>query len=172
MIEYPVDQLPQLIDELLQCDTTARKNKLLADAKEKLSTEHLSLLFEALPKEQRLEVWQLLDEDAQHEIFINLGADSCRWLLNTLDESEGLKLLDEVSVEELLELEEIISERFVDYARKQLDEVQTKQYDLAQQYNPEQFCPFPTRDVNRYRNMGFSKTVRQKPNQHRVTGHI
>ena len=45
MIEYPVDQLPQLIDELLQCDTTERKNKLLADAKEILSTEHLSLLF-------------------------------------------------------------------------------------------------------------------------------
>ena len=35
MIEYPVDQLPQLIDDLLQCDTTTRKNKLLADAKEK-----------------------------------------------------------------------------------------------------------------------------------------
>ncbi|MCQ8877924.1 magnesium transporter [Pseudoalteromonas shioyasakiensis] len=138
MIEYPVDQLPQLIDELLQCDTTSRKNKLLADAKDKLSTEHLSLLFEALPKEQRLEIWLLLDEDTQHEIFINLGADSCRWLLQTLDEVEGFKLLDEVSVEELLELEEVIPERFVDYARRQLDEVQTKQYDLAQQYNPEQ----------------------------------
>lgn len=138
MIEYPVDQLPLLIDDLLQCDTTTRKNKLLADAKEKLSTEHLSLLFEALPKEQRLEIWQLLDEDTQHEIFINLGGDSCRWLLQSLEEAAGFKLLDEVSVEELLELEEIIPERFVDYARRQLDEVQTKQYDLAQQYNPEQ----------------------------------
>ena len=138
MIEYPIDQLPQLIDELLQCDTTERKNKLLADAKETLSTEHLSLLFEALPKEQRLDIWQLLDEDTQHEIFINLGADSCRWLLQSLDEADGFKLLDEVSVEELLELEEIIPERFVEYARHQLDEVQTKQYELAQQYNPEQ----------------------------------
>ena len=138
MIEYPVDQLPQLIDELLQCDTTERKNKLLADAKEILSTEHLSLLFEALPKEQRLDIWQLLDEDTQHEIFINLGADSCRWLLQSLDEAAGFKLLDEVSVEELLELEEVIPERFVEYARQQLDEVQTKQYELAQQYNPEQ----------------------------------
>ena len=138
MIEYPIDQLPQLIDELLQCDTTERKNKLLADAKETLSTEHLSLLFEALPKEQRLDIWQLLDEDTQHEIFINLGADSCRWLLQSLDEADGFKLLDEVSVEELLELEEIIPERFVEYARRQLDEVQTKQYELAQQYNPEQ----------------------------------
>ncbi|MGO2076531.1 MAG: magnesium transporter [Pseudoalteromonas prydzensis] len=138
MIEYPIDQLPQLIDELLQCDTTERKNKLLADAKETLSTEHLSLLFEALPKEQRLDIWQLLDEDTQHEIFINLGADSCRWLLQSLDEADGFKLLDEVSVEELLELEEIIPERFVEYARRQLDEVQTKQYELAQQYNQEQ----------------------------------
>ena len=138
MIEYPIDQLPQLIDELLQCDTTERKNKLLADAKATLSTEHLSLLFEALPKEQRLDIWQLLDEDTQHEIFINLGADSCRWLLQSLDEADGFKLLDEVSVEELLELEEIIPERFVEYARRQLDEVQTKQYELAQQYNPEQ----------------------------------
>ena len=66
MIEYPIDQLPQLIDELLQCDTTERKNKLLADAKEILSTEHLSLLFEALPKDQRIDIWQLLDEDTQH----------------------------------------------------------------------------------------------------------
>lgn len=138
MIEYPIDQLPQLIDELLQCDTTERKNKLLADAKEILSTEHLSLLFEALPKEQRLDIWQLLDEDTQHEIFINLGADSCRWLLQSLEEADGFKLLDEVSVEELLELEEVIPERFVEYARRQLDEVQTKQYELAQQYLPEQ----------------------------------
>ena len=60
MIEYPVDKLPQLINDLLQCDTTERKNKLLIDAQLTLSTEHLSLLFEAIPKEQRLEIWQLL----------------------------------------------------------------------------------------------------------------
>lgn len=165
MIEYPVDQLPQLIDELLQCDTTARKNKLLADAKEKLSTEHLSLLFEALPKEQRLDIWQLLDEDTQHEIFINLGADSCRWLLQTLDESEGFKLLDEVSVEELLELEEVIPERFVDYARQQLDEVQTKQYDLAQQYNPEQlghWLNFDSLKVSEKLTVGGARKILQK----------
>jgi magnesium transporter len=165
MIEYPVDQLPQLIDELLQCDTTARKNKLLADAKEKLSTEHLSLLFEALPKEQRLEVWQLLDEDTQHEIFINLGADSCCWLLQTLDEADGYQLLDEISVEELLELEEIIPERFVDYARKQLDEVQTKQYDLAQQYNPEQlghWLNFDSLKVSEKLTVGGARKILQK----------
>ena len=39
MIEYPVDQLPQLINDLLQCDTTERKNKLLIDAQQTLSTE-------------------------------------------------------------------------------------------------------------------------------------
>jgi len=133
MIEYPVDQLPQLINDLLQCDTTERKNKLLT-----LSTEHLSLLFEAIPKEQRLEIWHLLDEDTQHEIFVNLSEDSCLWLLQTLDDSDGFKLLDEVNVEELLELEEVIPQRFIDYAKKQLDEAQTKQYELAQQYTPEQ----------------------------------
>ena len=138
MIEYPVDQLPQLINDLLQCDTTERKNKLLIDAQSTLSTEHLSLLFEAIPKEQRLEIWQLLDEDTQHEIFVNLSPDSCLWLLQTLDDSDAFKLLDEVNVEELLELEEVIPERFVDYAKKQLDEAQTKQYELAQQYPPEQ----------------------------------
>lgn len=165
MIEYPVDQLPQLIDELLQCDTTARKNKLLADAKEKLSTEHLSLLFEALPKEQRLDIWQLLDEDTQHEIFINLGADSCRWLLQTLDEAEGFELLDQVSVEELLELEEVIPERFVDYARQQLDEVQTKQYDLAQQYNQEQlghWLDFDSLKVSEKLTVGGARKILQK----------
>ena len=138
MIEYPVDQLPQLINDLLQCDTTARKNKLLHDAQQVLSTEHLSLLFEAIPKEQRMEIWSLLDEDTQHEIFVNLGDDSCRWLLHTLDDDACFKLLDEVNVEELLELEEVIPERFVEYAKKQLDEAQTKQYELAQQYPAEQ----------------------------------
>lgn len=117
MIEYPVDQLPQLINDLLQCDTTERKNKLLADAQLTLSTEHLSLLFEAIPKEQRLEIWQLLDEDTQHEIFVNLSEDSCLWLLQTLEDTEAFKLLDEVNVEELLELEEVIPERFVEYAK-------------------------------------------------------
>ncbi len=138
MIEYPVDKLPQLINDLLQCDTTERKNKLLIDAQLTLSTEHLSLLFEAIPKEQRLEIWQLLDEDTQHEIFVNLSDDSTLWLLQTLDDSDGFKLLDEVNVEELLELEEVIPERFVEYAKKQLDEAQTKQYELAQQYPSEQ----------------------------------
>ncbi|GAA60807.1 magnesium transporter [Pseudoalteromonas sp. BSi20652] len=118
MIEYPVDQLPQLINDLLQCDTTERKNKLLADAQLTLSTEHLSLLFEAIPKEQRLEIWQLLDEDTHHEIFVNLSEDSCLWLLQTLDDIDAFKLLDEVNVEELLELEEVIPERFVEYAKK------------------------------------------------------
>ncbi|WP_405631404.1 magnesium transporter [Pseudoalteromonas sp. Ld20] len=165
MIEYPVDQLPQLIDELLQCDTTERKNKLLADAKEILSTEHLSLLFEALPKEQRLDIWQLLDEDTQHEIFINLGADSCRWLLQSLDETDGFKLLDEVSVEELLELEEVIPERFVEYARRQLDEVQTRQYELAQQYSPEQlghWLDFDSLKVSEKLTVGGAKKILQK----------
>ncbi|NMR27752.1 magnesium transporter [Pseudoalteromonas sp. NEC-BIFX-2020_015] len=165
MIEYPIDQLPQLIDELLQCDTTERKNKLLADAKEILSTEHLSLLFEALPKEQRLDIWQLLDEDTQHEIFINLGADSCRWLLQSLDEADGFKLLDEVSVEELLELEEVIPERFVEYARRQLDEVQTRQYELAQQYSPEQlghWLDFDSLKVSEKLTVGGAKKILQK----------
>ena len=138
MIEYPVDQLPQLINDLLQCETHMQKSQLLADAQLNLSTEHLSLLFEAIPKEQRLEIWQLLDKDTQHEIFVTLSDDSCLWLLQTLDDSEAYALLDEVNVEELLELEEVIPERFVDYAKKQLDEAQTKQYDLAQQYPPEQ----------------------------------
>ncbi|TMO74672.1 magnesium transporter [Pseudoalteromonas sp. S3785] len=138
MIEYPVDQLPQLINDLLQCETHAQKSQLLADAQLNLSTEHLSLLFEAIPKEQRLEIWQLLDKDTQHEIFVTLSDDSCLWLLQTLDDNEAYALLDEVNVEELLELEEVIPERFVDYAKKQLDEAQTKQYDLAQQYPPEQ----------------------------------
>ena len=138
MIEYPVDQLPQLINDLLQCETHTQKSQLLADAQLNLSTEHLSLLFEAIPKEQRLEIWQLLDKDTQHEIFVTLSDDSCLWLLQTLDDSEAYALLDEVNVEELLELEEVIPERFVDYAKKQLDEAQTKQYDLAQQYPPEQ----------------------------------
>ena len=138
MIEYPVDQLPQLINDLLQCETHPQKSQLLADAQLNLSTEHLSLLFEAIPKEQRLEIWQLLDKDTQHEIFVTLSDDSCLWLLQTLDDSEAYALLDEVNVEELLELEEVIPERFVDYAKKQLDEAQTKQYDLAQQYPPEQ----------------------------------
>ncbi|MEJ2912418.1 magnesium transporter [Pseudoalteromonas sp. C12FD-1] len=138
MIEYPVDQLPQLINDLLQCETSEQKSQLLADAQLNLSTEHLSLLFEAIPKEQRLEIWQLLDKDTQHEIFVTLSDDSCLWLLQTLDDSEVYALLDEVNVEELLELEEVIPERFVDYAKKQLDEAQTKQYDLAQQYPPEQ----------------------------------
>lgn len=138
MIEYPVDQLPQLINDLLQCETHAQKGQLLADAQLNLSTEHLSLLVEAIPKEQRLEIWQLLDTDTQHEIFVTLSDDSCLWLLQTLDENEVYKLLDEVNVEELLELEEVIPERFINYAKKQLDEAQTKQYDLAQQYSPEQ----------------------------------
>lgn len=138
MIEYPVDQLQQLINDLLQCETSEQKSQLLADAQLNLSSEHLSLLFEAIPKEQRLEIWQLLAQDTQHEIFVTLSEDSCLWLLQTLDDSDAYKLLDEVNVEELLELEEVIPERFVDYAKRQLDEAQTKQYDLAQQYPPEQ----------------------------------
>ncbi|ASM50853.1 magnesium transporter [Pseudoalteromonas espejiana DSM 9414] len=138
MIEYPVDQLQQLINDLLQCETSEQKSQLLADAQLNLSSEHLSLLFEAIPKEQRLEIWQLLAQDTQHEIFVTLSEDSCLWLLQALDDSDAYKLLDEVNVEELLELEEVIPERFVDYAKRQLDEAQTKQYDLAQQYPPEQ----------------------------------
>ncbi|ATC93089.1 magnesium transporter [Pseudoalteromonas tunicata] len=135
MIEYPIDKLPELINELILCDTTTRKNKLLLDAQQNLSTEHLSLLFEAIPKDLRMDIWELLDDDTQHEIFVNLGDDSCRWLLHTLEDEACFKLLEEVNVAELLELEEVIPQRFIDYAKKQLDEAQTKQYELAQQYS-------------------------------------
>ncbi|TMO12925.1 magnesium transporter, partial [Pseudoalteromonas sp. S185] len=84
-----------------------------------ISTEQLSLVCAAIPKEQRREIWQLLDEDTQHEIFVNLSPDRCLWLLQTLDASEAFKLLDEVNVEELLELEAVIPERIVDYTKKQ-----------------------------------------------------
>ncbi|OUL56108.1 magnesium transporter [Pseudoalteromonas ulvae] len=138
MVEYPIDQLPNLIDALLQCENQVQKRELLADAQETLSIEHLSLLFEAIPKDQRMEIWALLDDDTQHEIFVNLGDDSCRWLLHTLDDADCFKLLDEVNVAQLLELEEVIPERFIEYAKKQLDEAQIKQYDLAQKYTAEE----------------------------------
>lgn len=118
MIEYPIDKLPELINELILCDTTTRKNKLLLDAQQNLSTEHLSLLFEAIPKDLRMDIWELLDDDTQHEIFVNLGDDSCRWLLHTLEDEACFKLLEEVNVAELLELEEVIPQRFIDYAKK------------------------------------------------------
>ncbi|CCQ10214.1 Mg/Co/Ni transporter MgtE / CBS domain [Pseudoalteromonas luteoviolacea B = ATCC 29581] len=138
MHEDQVDQLSQLIDALLQCESEEQSRELLLDAKEKFSMDYLALLFEAIPKQRRMEIWPLLDEDQQHEIFVNLGHETCNWLLDHLDESAVYQLLQEINVEELLELEEVIPERFVEYAKAQLSESQIKQYETAQHYDAEQ----------------------------------
>ena len=86
-------------------------------------------------------------------------------MLQSLDEADGFKLLDEVSVEELLELEEVIPERFVEYARRQLDEVQTRQYELAQQYPPEQlghWLDFDSLKVSEKLTVGGATKILQK----------
>jgi magnesium transporter len=138
VLENTIDHLSQLISDVIHAENDQQIAEIMADAHEHIVQEQYPLLLEALPVEKRLVVWRSFSDELKQITFVELGEETRRWLLDSISDQEAQALLAELDVEEVIELAEEIPDRFLNYAIKQLDDTQRKQYYQAQQYSTEQ----------------------------------
>ncbi len=138
MLENTIDHLSQLISDVIHAENDQQLAEIMANVHEHIVQEQYPLLLEALPVEKRLVVWQSFSDELKQITFVELGEETRRWLLDSISDQEAQALLAELDVEEVIELAEEIPDRFLNYAIKQLDDTQRKQYYQAQQYSTEQ----------------------------------
>jgi magnesium transporter len=138
VLENTIDHLSQLISDVIHAENDQQLAEIMANVHEHIVQEQYPLLLEALPVEKRLVVWQSFSDELKQITFVELGEETRRWLLDSISDQEAQALLAELDVEEVIELAEEIPDRFLNYAIKQLDDTQRKQYYQAQQYSTEQ----------------------------------
>lgn len=132
------DLIETFIEKLLSLiqgeDYQAESKALLAEALEELSPEQLALVFEAIPAQFRAELWVLLDQESQRDIFLEMREETRKILIRQLSDSDTHRLLLAFDAEGLLELAEDLPERFLSYAYSQLDQEEKVRYERASQY--------------------------------------
>jgi magnesium transporter len=134
-----LDLLTQYIeksDELFANDLPV--NDLALVIEKDLSPEHVAILLEAFPLEQRLSLWQLFSSDYQQDVFLEMKNDSRQMILNALDDDESLPLFDHLDANSLLELTEDLSDRFIEYAINKMTAKQQSHFKTAQDYNEDE----------------------------------
>lgn len=101
---------------------------------EDLLPEHVAILLEAFPLEQRLSLWKLFSSEAQQLIFLEMKNESRQMILNALDDDACFPLFDRLDANSLLELTENLSERFIEYAVTQMTAKQKEHFKKSQDY--------------------------------------
>lgn len=135
MNETNIDQLPNLINDIISAESNEELALAVSDINACLYQEQYGLLLEAVPPEKRLVIWQSFSFDAQLSAFVQLKSETRNWLLSILPDEECFELLKELDVEEILEIAEVLPDRFLSYAIKELDESQRNFFQQAQQYS-------------------------------------
>lgn len=135
MNETNIDQLPNLINDIISAESDEELALAVSDINACLYQEQYGLLLEAVPPEKRLVIWQSFSFDAQLSAFVQLKSETRNWLLSILPDEECFELLKELDVEEILEIAEVLPDRFLSYAIKELDESQRNFFQQAQQYS-------------------------------------
>lgn len=100
-----------------------------------LLPEHVAILLEAFPLEQRLSLWDLLSNEFQQHIFLEMKNESRQMILNALDDDACFPLFDKLDANSLLELTEGLSERFIEYAVTQMTSKQRGHFKQVQDYS-------------------------------------
>ena len=103
-----------------------------------LSYEQIALLLEAFPIPVRKLIWQLLSQNVQQQVFIEMRIDSRQIILNACEDAECFPLFEKLDADELLDLSEDLSDRFVDYAVSQMTAKQRSLFKKAQDFSIEE----------------------------------
>ena len=113
LTEY-IEKADELFDDELNLQDIA------LEIERDLLPEHIAILLEAFPLEQRLSLWKLFSSEAQQLIFLEMKNESRQMILNALDDDACFPLFDRLDANSLLELTENLSERFIEYAVTQM----------------------------------------------------
>ena len=103
-----------------------------------LLPEHVAVLLEAFPLEQRLSLWKLFSSDFQQFVFLEMKNESRKMILNALDDDACFPLFDRLDANSLLELTEGLSERFIEYAVTKMTAKQKDYFKKAQDYSDDE----------------------------------
>lgn len=131
-------------DELLEDELHLQDIAL--EIERDLLPEHVAILLEAFPLEQRLSLWDLLSNEFQQHIFLEMKNESRQMILNAMDDDACFPLFDKLDANSLLELTEGLSERFIEYAVTQMTSKQREHFKQAQDYSDSEVGRWQTFD--------------------------
>ena len=139
-------------------------NEIALAIERDLLPEHVAILLEAFPLEQRLSLWKLFTGDYQQNIFLEMKNESRQMILNASDDDACFPLFDRLDANSLLELTENLGERFIEYAVTTMTAKQKEHFKKAQDYSDASFSVF-TSGVKVIINLPLHLSSAQKTNQ-------
>ncbi|MGB5446702.1 MAG: magnesium transporter [Psychromonas sp.] len=133
------EKLPFFIELLTDnIENQAALADAIVELEDTLSYEQIALLLEAFPIPVRKLIWRLLNQETQQQVFIEMRIESRQILLNAFEDEECFPLFEKLDADELLDLCEDLSDRFVDYAVSRMTAKQRALFKKAQEFSFEE----------------------------------
>lgn len=131
-----LDLLPDYIDKINQyVEREKPVNSLISDIENNLTVDQLAIFLESFPIKLRIDLWHLLNNETQQNVFIVMKNDSRKLLLDALDDECCFPLLTKLDAFNLLELSESLNDRFIDYAVSNMTAKQRSLYKKSCDYD-------------------------------------
>jgi magnesium transporter len=125
---YYIEKLSELIE--LEQDLTSH----VAEIENTLSSEQIAILLEAFPIEDRLIIWVAFTAEIQQQIFLEMRTESREMILNACEDEQCFPLFEKLDADELLDISDELSDRFVHYAVSKMTAKQRGLYKEAEEY--------------------------------------
>jgi len=130
------EKLPFFIEMLNDnIENPAALADVVAELENSLSFEQIAVLLEAFPIPLRKLIWQLISQEVQQQVFIEMRNESRQLILNASEDEQCFPLFEKLDADELLDLSEDLSDRFVDYAVSKMTAKQRALFKKAQEFS-------------------------------------
>lgn len=128
------EQLPNLIEEVIQ-QTTPQSvindaSTVIAQSDEK----ELALLLESLPIEERIALWETIADKRKLDVLIEMRSDPREILIESTDAALWDTLFVDIEAEDLLELADSLPQKLLAQAYAAMDKVQKSYFIQANEY--------------------------------------
>lgn len=132
------ENIPFFIEKLNNIENESRLTDVIRQLEESLSFEQIAVLLEAFPIPLRKSIWQSITAEVQQQVFLEMRTESRQLILNACEDFECFPLFEKLDADELLDLSENLSDRFVDYAVSKMTAKQRALFKKSQEYSTEE----------------------------------
>jgi len=132
------ENIPFFIEKLNNIENESQLTDVITQMEESLSFEQIAVLLEAFPIPLRKSIWQSITSEVQQQVFIEMRTESRQLILNACEDYECFPLFEKLDADELLDLSENLSDRFVDYAVSKMTAKQRGLFKKSQEYSTEE----------------------------------
>jgi magnesium transporter len=130
------ENIPFFIEQLNNnIEDEIRLAEVITQLEDSLSVDQIAVLLEAFPIQLRKSIWQSITPEIQQQVFIEMRYESRQMILNASEDSECFPLLEKLDADELADLSENLSDRFVEYAVSKMTAKQRGLFKKAQEYS-------------------------------------